>query len=705
MSLLDRLFGKAVNPNATLNRTWSQAPRSETTRLPQLFHQSPRLDPVELIASTIAGAPIEIFDRIQLRRDPKAIPAADHPFYDLMDNPTPMFPELDEYALKYITVVLVELLGECFWIKIRDGRKVVELLPMPPAWCILTPTSANPRFLFQPFGTTAGKTLQVAPEDVVWFKQPDITDPYGRGRGRTEAVGGELDSDEMAEKWQKNYFYNDATPPFWANLPGVQTSDLERMRDSWSQRLGGWLNARKPAFTNSENLQIIKLADSMREMDFVQSRKWMRDVFLQHYAIPPEMFGILESSNRSTIDSAYYLFSKNVISKRLGFYERAINRQLVSVDFDNRLVMRFKFQIPEDEQFTLTKVNEGLARGALTRADWKKAMGYPVEAGDEVYLIPYSLAEVPKGGVKPAPEQPLVVPAPAESTETVEPFVEVADADQPAPAPAKSATVGTPRKLGHWKAADSKATQGEGMFRSRIRTYSATQQARLNKELAKNPEAYQKALDTAFSGADEALLHALAPAWLASMTDGAELGRNVLSKKVAPSFTLYNKEFDAWVKLHGLKKAKEINETTYDALRKKMAEQVALGIGAGEGVGVGISGQEIAPLSQRMLDVTAGVYEDMSSYRATMIARTETMTSVNFGQQVVYESEGVKQKEWTATQDERTRPDHLDADAQVVAINDAFTVGGQQLEYPGDPRGDAGNVINCRCTILPVIDG
>jgi len=88
-----------------------------------------------------------------------------------------------------------------------------------------------------------------------------------------------------------------------------------------------------------------------------------------------------------------------------------------------------------------------------------------------------------------------------------------------------------------------------------------------------------------------------------------------------------------------------------------------------------------------------------------MIARTETMTSVNFGQQVVYESEGVKQKEWTATQDERTRPDHLDADAQVVAIDEAFTVGGQQLEYPGDPRGDAGNVINCRCTILPVIDG
>jgi hypothetical protein len=29
----------------------------------------------------------------------------------------------------------------------------------------------------------------------------------------------------------------------------------------------------------------------------------------------------------------------------------------------------------------------------------------------------------------------------------------------------------------------------------------------------------------------------------------------------------------------------------------------------------------------------------------------------------------------------------------------AFEVGGESLLYPGDPGGDGGNVINCRCTV------
>jgi hypothetical protein len=40
-------------------------------------------------------------------------------------------------------------------------------------------------------------------------------------------------------------------------------------------------------------------------------------------------------------------------------------------------------------------------------------------------------------------------------------------------------------------------------------------------------------------------------------------------------------------------------------------------------------------------------------------------------------------------------------DGQVVAVNSSFSNG---LDYPGDQKGDAGDVINCRCTLLPVIE-
>jgi hypothetical protein len=52
---------------------------------------------------------------------------------------------------------------------------------------------------------------------------------------------------------------------------------------------------------------------------------------------------------------------------------------------------------------------------------------------------------------------------------------------------------------------------------------------------------------------------------------------------------------------------------------------------------------------------------------------------------------------WNAVGDEKTRPEHLDADGQEVGLSDPFTVGGEQLDYPGDPAGSDWNILNCRC--------
>ena len=55
----------------------------------------------------------------------------------------------------------------------------------------------------------------------------------------------------------------------------------------------------------------LKSGVSPWELDFVESRKFLRDSANQHFHIPPEIMGILENSNRSTIDSAFYLLNKN----------------------------------------------------------------------------------------------------------------------------------------------------------------------------------------------------------------------------------------------------------------------------------------------------------------------------------------------------------------------------------------------------------
>lgn len=56
-------------------------------------------------------------------------------------------------------------------------------------------------------------------------------------------------------------------------------------------------------------------------------------------------------------------------------------------------------------------------------------------------------------------------------------------------------------------------------------------------------------------------------------------------------------------------------------------------------------------------------------------------------------------KQWDATLDGRTRPEHREADGQIKELDEDFDVGGEKLEAPG-VGGSARNVCNCRCCML-----
>ncbi len=99
------------------------------------------------------------------------------------------------------------------------------------------------------------------------------------------------------------------------------------------------------------------------------------------------------------------------------------------------------------------------------------------------------------------------------------------------------------------------------------------------------------------------------------------------------------------------------------------------------------------------------VNETMGNYIASSartIARTEAHAAANEGTESRWQDGGeVGTHAWSAVGDERTREAHLEADGQEVPLGDSFDVGGEELEYPGDPTGSAENIILCRCITLP----
>lgn len=109
-------------------------------------------------------------------------------------------------------------------------------------------------------------------------------------------------------------------------------------------------------------------------------------------------------------------------------------------------------------------------------------------------------------------------------------------------------------------------------------------------------------------------------------------------------------------------------------------------------------GEGIDALRDRVLDLFTS-----SESRARTVARTTVVGSANGATHDAYESVqetvGPLMKEWIATDDERTRETHWDADGQTVGYDEPFVVGADLLDYPGDPAGSAEEVINCRCAV------
>jgi hypothetical protein len=128
-----------------------------------------------------------------------------------------------------------------------------------------------------------------------------------------------------------------------------------------------------------------------------------------------------------------------------------------------------------------------------------------------------------------------------------------------------------------------------------------------------------------------------------------------------------------------------VTQTTYRAIQEALAE------GVGEG-------DSIPDLASRI----RGVFADASSNRAVTIARTEVISGHNAAALAAATSlpaEVVAGQQWIATRDSRTRSTHAAVDGSIVAVGQAFSVGGSAGLYPGDPSLPADETVNCRCTV------
>jgi HK97 family phage portal protein len=275
-------------------------------------------------------------------------------------------------------------------------------------------------------------------------------------------------------------------------------------------------------------------------------------------------------------------------------------------------------------------------------------------------------------------------------------------AQLPAPAlpTAASAPLAEPRSIDHeerrariWRASDRRVTALQRLWQRQWRTMFRRQRDATLRRLEgkRGRAAAHRAVDPS-DVFDRGF-------WEAETVDfSTGLYEAVFAVGGARVADLFGLDFDLdapyvadFVKARANQLAGPVTDTTYEAIKATLAEGAK-------------AGEDVPALARRI----RSVFDDADRVRSVRIARTEVISAFNgSGLEVAKELGGdvVGGQEWIAARDDKTRSEHAEADGQIVAIGEKFNVGGEELEYPGDPAGSPWNVVSCRCTAAFVTPG
>ena len=673
---------------------WTRPPSKNTAEWLDMFSKSPRLSVVERIASDLANLSGHLY---RIAPDGTEVELLKHPFLELMKQPNPLY-EMTDSAMWRLHEVYLMLVGEGFMLIERDEQgRPAELWTVPPHWVKMTPYLGNPTYQVISPG---GLTMSVSVDDMFIMKQLNPLDPFMRGPGTAQSIADEVEIDEYAAKFQKRFFYNDATPPLVFMIPGATQEQLDAFTARWRQKHQGVDNSHKPAAIAGENIKIQQLGDGHgKDIGFVESRIAMRDAVLEHFGVPREIMGITENSNRATADAAQYIYAKNVLTPRVTSREKAINQQLIPM-FGTDLVWRYDPVIPYDKEFDKAVALEGWDAGLLTKNESRELIGRPgVETGD-VYKT--SIADL--------------FMRESDDPAKMSPGIGQSDFEAAAPAPGEKALPASVTAM--LRREEQKVRECSLPFEAAISRHFSEQRAAIQKALGLSG----KADDTpAFDGLEEYILpdgtfnaelwNALDEAEQLRLTEAVANGLldwKAEAQKLKVMFMpLWKQAYEAGAKLseenygirnikrpefvnaakvNGAKRIVGIEQTTRDSIADIIADGLANGTGQSK-------------LKQSILDEM-----DTTPKRAKLIARQETSTALATGQFDMMKAAGAKEKTWKHRPQKNPRDgkhgkvDHVRLDGETVGIDEKFSNG---LRFPRDPEDDRPEeLINCRCYLV-----
>lgn len=669
---------------------WSKPPSLNTSDWLDMFSKSPRLAVVDRIASDLAGASGKL---LRINEDGSETEILNHPFLDFMAQPNPLY-EMTGSAIWRLHEIYLLLVGESFSLIERDeNNRPVELWNVPPQWVRSTPYLGSP---YYEIVSTEGQVMRVPVDDMFVMKQLNPLNPFMRGLGPAESVADEVEIDEYAAKFQKRFFYNDATPPLVFLMPDSATSDQrDAFMARWNQKHRGVENSHKAAAISGDiDVKVLGGSNYGTNLGFLESREAMRNSVLEHFGVPREIMGITENSNRSTADAAQYIYAKNVLTPRLANREEAINTQLLPM-FGSNLVWRFDPIIPYDRDFDKQKALDAYNAGLITRNEARELLDMPDIDGGDVYKVSINDLFLDEDENPAAVSQALLQDTslpPAEGEQKGRRVNMAAALKREELAIRKQQALFEVAVTRHFKEQRDKVEKALG-----LKTKADTDVFNPIAEYLLPDGTFDPMLWAALSEADQlrlaeavaagllnwndevqSLMQMFMPLWKQAYDAGAELNAETYGLR-----DLQRPEFISAAKINGGRRIVGIENTTKGNIADIVAKAIANG-----------SNQE--SLQKEILSEMT-----TTQSRAKIIARQETSTALATGQFDIMRKAGATTKTWHHRPQKDPRDgtngkvNHVIMDGETVGINERFSNG---LRFPRDPEDNRPEqLINCRC--------
>jgi phage portal protein BeeE len=597
-----------------------------------------------------------------------------------------------------LTQLHLDLVGEAFWHLLTPGDgsdEVIGFEVVYPHW-IDDPIVREGRLVgWRVVIPGATGHREIAARDMIFFRYPHPLEPLC-GMSPVAAIALSHELDQQARAYGAGLLKNNAIPPILITTEQeLDPGDADIIGERWKDR--HLLRPGEPGVLGKgATAKILGLTLAQIGLDSID--KMTRSQVFGSYGVPESKKGLVEDVNRANALANEITYQRNVIKPRLFRLAWGINVFLIPrIPSINGFEFRFDNPVSEDMAFQLEKVDTMIQRGMITINQGLNMLGEMEQDNGNVFLIPKNVERVPADQL---------------DTPTFGPELQIKPSD-------RGSHMFEPVEF---ELAELKFLHRQGNVERRmistVRVLFSVQQKKVVKAFRENaeeilgprsapnyvkdweswedeedgrslsiPTEVRQAVDQAIEEDRERWIEELAILILISIEAGWAIAKESIGE-VAVDFNLIRAKAVEFADRHAAAQVGKILDTTKGTVNRI----IALGIEDKRSIEI------IADQLRKSFDV-------MKGGRAAAIARTETSAAVNHGMLETAKETRTRRgveinKIWLTILDGNCRDDHCRAHRQEVRVDDHFVVGSSFMQRPHDPSAPAGQVINCRCSMV-----